>query len=111
MMSEVLFKKIVDKVLREDCREEGLLILTIGSENRGEWEKELKNVVDFYNKGLEQGEETGIIGYSDFNIVCMALDFAKYKLVKANVMEQKVSDCFGAIDWVFNNISDDTEED
>jgi hypothetical protein len=105
-MSGVLFKKIVDKVLREDCREEGLLILTIGSENRGEWEKELKNVVDFYNKSLEQGE-----GYSDFNIVCMALDFAKYKLVNANLMEQRVGDSFGAIEWMFNNISDDKEED
>jgi len=103
-MSEKLFKEIVTKVLREDAREEAFRILTIGSENRGPWEKELKDVVDYYTKGLENG------GHSDFNIVCMAMDFAKYKLVNANIMEQKPTDSFGDVAWMFDKKEDDTEE-
>jgi hypothetical protein len=108
MISENFFREIVDEVLREEAREEAFQILLIGSKNRGEWEKYLKDVIDNYTKGVEEGEDN-----SSFNIVCMALDFAKHKLVNANLMEQKSSDHFGAIDWMFNlkSFDDDTEED
>lgn len=89
-MSETYFRKIVNEVLREDAREEGFQILNIGAQNRGEWEKELKDAIDAYNEG-ERG----------FNIVCMALDFAKYKLVNANLMKQKPGDSFGNVTWMF----------
>jgi hypothetical protein len=106
MMSENFFREIVDEVLREEAREEAFQILLIGSKNRGEWEKYLKDAVDNYTKGVEEGED------SSFNIVCMALDFAKHKLVNANLMEQNPNDHFGAIDWMFNlENGDDTEED
>lgn len=107
-MSEKLFNEIVKKVLRKESREEGLLILTIGSDNPGEWNKYLKDVVDFYQKSLEEGNDS-----SNYNIVCSALDFAKYNLVNANLMEQRVGDSFGAIGWMFNlkHDKDDTEED
>lgn len=106
-MSEKLFNEIVKKALRKESREEGLLILTIGSENPGEWGKYLKDVVDFYQKGLEEGNDS-----SNYNIVCSALDFAKYNLVNANLMEQRVGDSFGAIEWMFNlhHDKDDTEK-
>ena len=97
MMSEIFFREIVDEVLRKEAREEAFQILLIGSKNRGEWERFLKDVVDNYTKVKEEGEDN-----SSFNIVCMALDFAKHKLVNANLMEQKPSDHFGAIDWMFN---------
>lgn len=90
MMSEEYFRTIVKDVLRESAREEGFQILMLGSQNRGEWEKPLKDAIDYYNLGEE--------GY---NIVCMALDFAKYQLVNANVMEQKPEDSFGDIGWMF----------
>jgi hypothetical protein len=109
MMSENYFREIVDEVLREESREEGFQILLIGSQNRGEWEKYLKDAVDNYVQGVEEGEDS-----SKYNIVCMALDFAKYHLVNANLMEQKPSDSFGAIDWMFNlgsSDNDDTEKD
>ena len=57
------FRTIVKDVLRESAREEEFQILMLGSQNRGEWEKPLKDVIDYYNLGEE--------GY---NIVCMALD-------------------------------------
>jgi len=99
-MSEVkeenYFRKIVQDVLRKDAQEEGLQILVTGSQNRGEWEKPLKDVIDYYNLG-----ETG------YNIVCMALDFAKYQLVNANIMEQKPEDSFGNIGWMFKDKEND----
>ena len=100
-MSENFFREIVDEVLREEAREEAFQILLIGSKNRGEWEKPLKDVIDYYN-----------LGESGYNIVCMALDFAKHKLVNANLMDQNPGDHFGAIDWMFNlEKDDDTKED
>lgn len=106
MMSENFFREVVDEVLREEAREEAFQILLIGSKNRGEWERFLKDVIDNYTKAKEEGE-------GKYNIVCMALDFAKHKLVNANLMEQKPSDHFGAIDWMFNleSSGDDKEED
>jgi hypothetical protein len=104
MMSENFFREIVDEVLRKEAREEAFQILLIGSKNRGEWERFLKDVVDNYTKAREEGDD------SKYNIVCMALDFAKHKLVNANLMEQKPSDHFGAIDWMFNLDSTDEEE-
>lgn len=106
-MSENYFREIANQVLREDSREEGFQILLIGSKNRGEWEKYLKDAVDNYVQGVEEGEDS-----PKFNVVCMALDFAKYHLVNANLMEQKVTDSFGAIDWMFNlgNFDNDKEE-
>ena len=103
-MSENFFREIVDKTLRKNAREEGFQILLIGSKNRGEWEKYLKDAVDNYVKAVEEGEKS-----SKFNVVCMALDFAKYYLVNANLMEQKVSDYFGAIDWMFSQHLDEEE--
>jgi len=100
MMSENFIKEVVDEVLREEAREEAFQILTIGSKNSGDWEKPLKDVEDYYK-----------MGESGYNIVCMALDFAKHKLVNANLMEQKVGDHFGAIDWMFNLENDDAEEE
>ncbi len=97
MISENFFREIVEEVLREDAREEAFQILNVGSKNRGEWEKYLKDVVDNYIKGMEENKDS-----SCFNVVCMALDFAKYKLVNANLMEQKSTDCFGDIDWMFH---------
>jgi hypothetical protein len=91
-MSETYFRKIVDEVLREDAREEGFQILNIGLQNRGDWEKELKDAVDYYN-----------VGEAGYNIVCIALDFAKYKLVNANLMKQKPGDAFGNVAWMFEN--------
>lgn len=104
-MSENFFREIVDEVLREEAREEAFQILLIGSKNRGEWERYLKDVVDNYTDGKEEGEDS-----SKFNIVCMALDFAKHKLVHANLMDQNPGDHFGAIDWMFNLNSLDEEE-
>ena len=95
-MSENYFKKITNDVLRESAREEGFQILTKGLENRGKWEKPLKDVIDYYNMG-----ENG------YDVVCMALDFAKYQLVNANIMEQKPSDYFGNIGWMFKNEEND----
>ena len=108
MMSENFFREIVDEVLREEAKEEAFQILLIGSKNRGEWEKYLKDAIDNYVQAKEEGEDS-----SKYNIVCMALDFAKHKLVNANLMEQKPVDHFGAIDWMFNleSSEDDTEED
>ena len=107
MMSENFFREIVDEVLREEAREEAFQILLIGSKNRGEWEKYLKDAIDNYTQAKEEGEES-----SKFNIVCMALDFAKHKLVNADLMDQNHGDHFGAIDWMFNlEKDDDTEED
>jgi hypothetical protein len=108
-MSENYFREIVDNTLRDTAREEGLKILLIGSKNSGEWEKYLKDAVDNYIEAKEEGLDS-----SKYNVVCMALDFAKYFLVKANLMEQKPSDSFGAIDWMFNLESfgdDDTESE
>ena len=53
MMSEEYFRTIVKDVLRESAREEGFQILMLGSQNRGEWEKPLKDVIDYYNLGEE----------------------------------------------------------
>ena len=107
MMSENFFREIVDEVLREEAREEAFQILLIGSKNRGEWEQYLKDAIDNYLQSKEEGEES-----SGYNVVCMALDFAKHKLVNANLMDQNPSDHFGAIDWMFNlEKGDDTEED
>jgi len=103
MMSEIFFREIVDEVLRKEAREEAFQILLIGSKNRGEWERFLKDAVDNYTQGKEEGKD------SKYNVVCMALDFAKHKLVNANLMEQKPSDHFGAIDWMFNLNSLDEE--
>ena len=108
MVSENYFREIVNEVLKEGAREEGFQILFVGSQNRGEWEKYLKDVIDNYNKGIKESEDKQS---SRFNIVCMALDFAKYHLVNANLMEQKVTDSFGAIDWMFNLEEDDKETD
>ena len=102
MMSENFFREVVDEVLREEAREEAFQILLIGSKNRGEWERFLKDVIDNYTKAKEEGE-------GKYNIVCMALDFAKHKLVNANLMEQKPSDHFGDIDWMFH--LDNNEEE
>lgn len=96
MTSENLFKELVEEVLSEESREEGFRILEVGSKNRGEWEQYLKDAVDNYIKGLEEEDS------SSYNIVCMALDFAKHKLVNANLMEQKPNDHFGSIDWMFH---------
>jgi hypothetical protein len=96
MTSENLFKELVEEVLSEESREEGFRILEVGSKNRGEWEQYLKDAVDNYIKGREEEDS------SSYNIVCMALDFAKYKLVNANLMEQKPNDHFGSIDWMFH---------
>jgi len=104
-MSENFFREIVDKVLREQAREEAFQILLVGSKNRGEWERYLKDAVDNYTQAKEEGEES-----SKYNVVCMALDFAKHKLVKANLMEQNPGDHFGAIDWMFNLENGDDEE-
>ena len=92
---EKLFKQIAKNVLSKDSRDEGLKILEIGSKNKGPWEKEINDVIKYYNRGLKNG------GHSDFNIICMALDFAKYKLVKENLMEQSPYDSFGNIGWMF----------
>ena len=89
-MSENYFRKITNDVLRESAREEGFQILTLGSQNRGEWEKPLKDVIDYYN-----------LGEAGYNIVCMALDFAKYQLVNANIMQQNPNDSFGNIGHMF----------
>ena len=96
MTSENLFKELVEEVLSEESREEGFRILEVGSKNRGEWEQYLKDAVDNYIKGREEEDS------SSYNIVCMALDFAKYKLVNSNLMEQKPNDHFGSIDWMFH---------
>jgi hypothetical protein len=107
-MSENYFREIVDNTLRDTAREEGFQILLIGSKNRGEWEKYLKDAVDNYILAKEEGDDS-----SKYNVVCMALDFAKFYLVNANLMDQNPSDSFGAIDWMFNLESfgnDDTEE-
>ena len=96
MTSENLFRELVEEVLSEESREEGFRILEVGSKNRGEWEQYLKDAVDNYIKGREEEDS------SSYNIVCMALDFAKYKLVNANLMEQKPNDHFGSIDWMFH---------
>lgn len=89
---EDYFRKIVQDVLREGAQEEGFQILVTGSQNRGEWEKPLKDVIDYYN-----------MGESGYNIVCMGLDFAKYQLVNANIMEQKPTDSFGNIGHMFED--------
>lgn len=102
-MSENLFKELVEEVLNENVREEGFQILKIGSDNRGEWEKYLKDAIDNYITGREEEDS------SSYNTVCMALDFAKYNLVNANLMEQKPSDHFGDIDWMFH--LDNNEEE
>lgn len=94
-MLENFFRKIVNEVLRKESREEGFQILMIGSQNRGEWEKYLKDIVDNYNIGVDKED-----GGSNFNVVCMALDFAKYKLVNANLMTQNPEDSFGDIGWM-----------
>lgn len=104
MMSENFFREIVDEVLRKEAREEAFQILLLSSKNSGEWEKYLKDVVDSYTQAKEEGND------SKYNIVCMALDFAKHKLVNASLMEQKPSDHFGAIDWMFNLDSVNEEE-
>lgn len=96
MTSENLFRELVEEVLSKESREEGFSILEVGSKNRGEWEQYLKDAVDNYIKGREEEDS------SSYNIVCMALDFAKYKLVNANLMEQKPNDHFGSIDWMFH---------
>lgn len=95
-MSEKYFRKIVEDVLREDAQEEAFQILMLGSQNRGEWEKPLKDVIDYYN-----------LGEAGYNIVCMALDFAKYQLVNANIMDQKPEDSFGNIGSIFKEEGED----
>lgn len=96
-MSETYFRKIVNDVLREDAREEGFQILNRGSQNRGKWEKTLKDVIDNYNKG-----ESG------YNVVCMALDFAKYELVKAGIMGQGPNDAFGG-SWLTDILDEEND--
>jgi len=95
-MSETYFRKIVNDVLKEDAREEGFEILKRGSQNRGAWERFLKDAIDNYNEG-----ESG------YNVVCMALDFAKYELVKVNLMSQNPGDSFGDIAWMREEGNDD----
>lgn len=95
-MSEKYFRTIVEDVLRKDAQEEGFQILMLGSQNRGEWEKPLKDVIDYYN-----------LGEAGYNIVCMGLDFAKYQLVNANIMEQKPEDAFGNIGSIFKEEEED----
>jgi len=106
MLSENFFREIVDKTLRENAREEGFQILNIGSKNHGEWERYLKDAIDNYIQALEEQDEDS----PKYNVVCIALDFAKYYLVNANLMDQKAGDSFGSIDWMFNIGNNDKEE-
>jgi hypothetical protein len=64
---EKSLKKIVNEVIRKDCRKEAMEILSLSPQNG----------VDEFIKYYED---------DDFNICCMHLDFLKYQLIKEGKM-------------------------
>ena len=75
---DILFencKKAVRKEIRKDCWKEAYEILSLCEE------KDRQDFIKYHQ------EDKG-------NICCMVLDFAKGKLVKDGLMEQKPDDCF-----------------
>lgn len=75
--SEILekCKEAVEKEIRKECRKEALKILTLGDD------KDRKDFLKYHKKN--QG-----------NICCLALDFAKKKLVESGKIKQNKRDCF-----------------
>jgi hypothetical protein len=67
-------KKIVDEVIRKECRKEALEILSL-SDSKG-----IEEFKYYYNE-------------NNHNICCLHLDFLKSKLIKSGKMED--NGCFG----------------
>lgn len=78
------FDYIVDEVIRKEARDEAKLILRTASD------EQMDEFIQYYKA-------------KSFNICCMHLDTIKYKLVKDGKMIQNVNDCFGDIEWMFEN--------
>lgn len=83
--------EIVDEVIISHARDEAKLILSLAPLN------DINEFVGYYDKKI-------------FNSCCMHLDTIKYQLVQKGLMEQKETDCFGDIAWMFEEENNDNEK-